>query len=85
MGLLLVVALYNQGKLQRAYARELRDFEQCVSCNVVTHIHRDEDIASRKYYIEGTGQLCEQCYNMIYNMPVAYQSRYRTNSHFWED
>jgi len=48
MGLLLVVALYNQGKLQRAYARELRDFEQCVSCNVVTHIHRDEDIARRK-------------------------------------
>lgn len=40
--------------------------EKCVVCKKSLKIKKNERIDKRKYYIEGAGQLCEQCYNKLY-------------------
>lgn len=42
------------------------DKEVCVSCGEDTPYMIDTPIELRNYYIEGGGQLCEQCYIKIY-------------------
>ena len=37
-------------------------FEKCVICDEETNVPINEHIDFRKNYIEGGGQLCEQCY-----------------------
>jgi len=41
--------------------------EVCVSCNKVTEELIVEPVQNRKYYVEGAGQLCKDCYSKIYN------------------
>lgn len=41
---------------------ESTSFEKCVICSKNTDVPTSEHIDFRKYYIEGGGQLCEQCY-----------------------
>jgi hypothetical protein len=40
--------------------------EKCVNCGVDTNILVSEHIDLRKNYVEGAGQLCEECWNNIY-------------------
>ena len=40
--------------------------EKCVICGNFTPYLHNTPISFREYYIEGGGQLCETCYNMIY-------------------
>ena len=40
--------------------------DNCVTCDVETLYDRDEHIDTRIGYIEGTGQLCLDCYDEIY-------------------
>lgn len=40
--------------------------EKCVSCGVETPYLIIENIHNRYHYIEGAGQLCEECYENIY-------------------
>lgn len=40
--------------------------EKCVMCGNFTQYKYSTPIFLRKYYIEGAGQLCEECYNNIY-------------------
>jgi len=44
---------------------EVISFEKCIVCDIVTDIPRNKHIDLREYYIEGAGQLCEQCFNNI--------------------
>ena len=44
-----------------------KEKEKCVSCGKETPYTKDVNIDMRKNYVEGAGQLCESCYNNIYN------------------
>ena len=66
MIILTLIAVYNEQTMKKQHNNELLAFETCVSCGIITATPRREDISIRKYYIEGTGELCESCYNIIY-------------------
>ena len=40
--------------------------EICVLCGRILDIKKDLPICFRKYYIEGAGQLCKECFNSLY-------------------
>tara|TARA_R100000388_G_C7209252_1_gene142707 strand:- start:12 stop:203 length:192 start_codon:yes stop_codon:yes gene_type:complete len=40
--------------------------DNCVTCNVETLYDRDDHIDTRIGYVEGSGQLCLDCYDEIY-------------------
>ena len=40
--------------------------EKCVNCKVETNVPVNENVDLRKFYVEGAGQLCEECWNKIY-------------------
>ena len=42
-------------------------YEKCVHCGVETEYTRDQPIVTRNFYVEGAGQLCQDCYDTIYN------------------
>ena len=43
--------------------------ELCVTCQKQTKYYRDDNIDYRIGYIEGSGQLCLDCYDEIYIKP----------------
>lgn len=40
--------------------------DKCVMCGKETKYDVDEHVDNRLYYIEGAGQLCEECYKSVY-------------------
>lgn len=40
--------------------------EKCVLCHKSLMISITQPVTSRKYYIEGAGQLCEECFQETY-------------------
>jgi len=40
--------------------------EKCVLCDKETKYDKDTPIQKRKYYVEGSGQLCKECYSKTY-------------------
>ena len=43
--------------------------DKCVTCNKVSLYDRETNIDFRIGYIEGSGQLCLDCYDLIYVKP----------------
>ena len=41
--------------------------ELCVSCYKETPYDKDVDIDQRQHYVEGSGQLCSECWNKLYD------------------
>ena len=41
--------------------------ERCVSCGVDTPYKFSDNIFIRNCYIEGAGQLCQECYDRTYS------------------
>lgn len=39
----------------------------CVICNKDTPYDKDVDIDQRQHYVEGSGQLCEECWTKTYD------------------
>jgi len=42
--------------------------DKCVVCNKDSHHSKHEHISVRVGYIEGSGQLCLECYGKIYGL-----------------
>lgn len=42
--------------------------EECVLCGKITIYPKDMPIDYRMYYVEGAGQLCNGCYDKVYNV-----------------
>lgn len=40
--------------------------EKCIRCNKPTPYDIDYPITQRHYYIDGSGQLCQSCYEVLY-------------------
>lgn len=45
--------------------------ELCIRCNKPTPYDTNTPIALRRYYIEGSGQLCQDCFQLLYTVPTA--------------
>ena len=41
--------------------------DKCVVCDCVTHEPKQRHIDYRNFYIEGVGQLCNECFTKTYN------------------
>lgn len=48
--------------------------ELCIRCNKPTIYHPDTPITLRRYYVEGSGQLCEQCFYELYPLSGTFYS-----------
>jgi len=50
------------------FQKELKDsgMEVCVSCGAQTKVPRTTHIDMRHYYVEGAGQLCNDCGEKLY-------------------
>lgn len=48
------------------YTGGIMETEKCVNCGVDTNVLVSENVDLRKNYVEGAGQLCEECWNKIY-------------------
>ena len=42
--------------------------ELCIRCNKPTSYHPNTPITLRRYYVEGSGQLCPLCYQELYEV-----------------
>ena len=42
--------------------------ELCIRCNKPTPYHPNTPITLRRYYVEGSGQLCPLCYQELYGV-----------------
>lgn len=40
--------------------------ERCVLCGGLTEVLKNQPVSERKYYMEGAGQLCRECYREVY-------------------
>ena len=52
--------------------------ELCIRCGNSTPYHPNTPITLRRYYVEGSGQLCEKCFYELYPMPGSLQSNLDT-------
>ena len=41
-------------------------FDCCVCCGTETNEERTKNIYERSYYVEGSGQLCKECWVEVY-------------------
>ena len=44
------------------------DKELCIRCGKPTPYHPNTPITLRRYYVEGSGQLCSLCYQELYGV-----------------
>lgn len=47
----------------------MEDKEHCILCGRLTGVFKNKPVAVREYYIEGAGQLCQECYRGMYAPP----------------
>lgn len=48
------------------FNKEESEKDICVKCKKPTQYTKDTNIDFRKCYVEGAGQLCDECYDKIY-------------------
>lgn len=46
------------------------EYETCVKCGIITNVKIKTHIDNRTTYVEGAGQLCNNCYDKIYKQEV---------------
>ena len=72
---LVLIALHNDYR-HKDRNLVIPAFETCVSCNIITATPTDQQVSVRNYYVEGSGQLCEGCYNILYKIPSKHASQW---------
>ena len=50
--------------------------ELCIRCNKPTPYHPETPITLRRYFVEGSGQLCPLCYQELYGGAGSLESMY---------
>lgn len=57
----------DQGKLIKLRNEKFKSkYEYCVICGKRTDVKREDPVGLRRYYVEGVGQLCEECFEGFY-------------------
>jgi len=49
--------------------------ERCIRCGKETEYDVSTPVTVRRWYVEGSGQLCEQCYFILYPVPGSFDSK----------
>lgn len=49
--------------------------ENCIRCGVETEYNVSTPVTVRRWYVEGSGQLCEKCYFTLYPVPGSFNSK----------
>ena len=52
--------------------------ELCIRCGKPTPYHPNTPITLRRYFVEGSGQLCEKCFYELYPVPTSFGSNLGT-------
>jgi len=60
-----IILNYERQKLKEA-ERKMNMYETCVSCKNLVFVRKDVPIDRRFHYVEGSGQLCHDCYDYLY-------------------
>lgn len=53
--------------------------EKCIRCGRETEYEVSTPVTVRRYYIEGSGQLCEACFHILYPVPDAFVNNDQSN------
>ena len=53
----------DKGKAKPQYSARK---EHCILCGRLTETAYDQPLSKRQHYIEGAGQLCQECYQELY-------------------
>jgi hypothetical protein len=56
------------------------DKELCIRCGKPTIYRPNTPVTLRRYYVEGSGQLCEKCFYELYPVPGSLQSNLGVDS-----
>ena len=59
--------------------------EYCILCGKLTETAKEQPLSERKYYIEGAGQLCRECYQAIYVLRDNKNMVQFAGRHIWRD
>ena len=54
--------------------QESMEKELCIRCGKPTPYNPNTPITLRRYFVEGSGQLCEKCFYELYLLPASLQS-----------
>ena len=54
----------------RSKSGSRRQMERCVFCWQLTDVPKNAPISWRKYYVQGQGQLCKNCYYELFKQGV---------------
>ncbi|MDD3098519.1 MAG: hypothetical protein PHU82_01680 [Candidatus Pacebacteria bacterium] len=46
--------------------KEIKEKDRCVVCGKETPYYKNTPINARMYYVKGSGQLCGNCWRIIY-------------------
>ena len=46
--------------------------DKCIRCGKETEYDINTPITVRRYFVEGAGQLCEECFHILYPVPGAF-------------
>lgn len=46
--------------------------ERCVRCGQETEYDVNMPVEARRWFVEGAGQLCEECFSHLYGLPAAF-------------
>ena len=60
----------NNTILKKEYDFSVLKTDNCVFCNKDTQIASCTNVDMRNYYIDGAGQLCDECFVGIYDKKV---------------
>ena len=59
--------------------------ENCIRCGRPTPYDQSTPVHLRRYYVDGSGQLCEQCFSQLYSSSTAFSDtpaqREKTEEH----
>lgn len=60
----------KRNRCSRADSAHGMKMERCVLCWHLTNVPQNTPISKRKYYVQGQGQLCENCYYELFKQGV---------------
>ena len=56
----------GNNKYEKLKWGEKKEKDSCVSCGTITQHNKLDHVDMRKYYIEGAGQMCYDCFMRVY-------------------
>ena len=76
---MIIISYKIDKELQTIHCEKIQGFqmnvEECVRCGKETPYMINTPVTVRLYYVEGSGQLCEACFNKLYKGETLFDRR----------